>query len=272
MVVYIYHTTEPYIRFGASSCKLSTAAGYMYTTNTLVPDFQELAGKSVTFTLHGWCDTASTLRIAIYDGTTTTYSDYHDGGSAWTENDEPLEVTAVIADKPTSVDFRVYHAVATAVSYLGEARITGPRRNKYYIGDLNLQRNMPHAVEVESSQYSEREPWYLLRNWRVDKDGFLLLPSALQDRRLRIRGIGYLSFPVTGTLATDWALTVAVEAPQTDILVAKAAQYLCDQMIIPTADTATSERWEKARAYWEDRYNKAVSKFGMTPPNTTVSW
>ena len=100
----------------------------------------------------------------------------------------------------------------------------------------------------------------------------MLLPSDLQDRRLRIRGIGYLSFPVTGTLATDWALTTPIEAPQTDILVAKAACYLCDQMILPTADTATSERWEKARAYWEDRFNKAVRQFGMTPPNTTVSW
>ena len=102
-------TTSPYYKHGTKSCKMLTAAGRITQSITNWDDLKYLAGTKVTFTAQGHCDTATCLRIAVYDGTTTTYSSYHGGNSAWTEYDDPLEVEATIADKPTVIEFRILH-------------------------------------------------------------------------------------------------------------------------------------------------------------------
>ena len=266
------NTTAPYVRFGSSSCKLSTAAGYMYTTNTLVPDFQDLAGQTVTFTSHVWCDTASAVRLAIYDGTTTTYSDYHPGTSDWTESSDPLEVSATIADTPTSVEFRWYLAKAAATAYIDDARVIGPRRNKYYIGDLGFHKDTPNIVQIEPSQYSQAEPWKTLRDWWVDNDKYLHLPATLEDYRLRLRGTKVLDFLASGVSSTDWAATIDIDQPQVDILVAQAVIELCNQFMQPNQESATTDRWERAKQIWQLEYKERVGRHGMDAPEATVSW
>lgn len=265
------NTTAPYVYHGAASMKLSTAAGSVYTTNTQVPDFNELAGKSVTLKLkRAWCDTASCLRIGIYDGATYTYSDYHDGDSAITELDDPLYCDAVIADEPTEVRFSVYHDVATGTSYADDLRLTGPARNKYHMGDLSFAQDKPHQVSVEQSDYSQAEPWVQMKGWEVDKDDYLFIPSALSNYRLRIEGIDYLDFLLAGASSTDWSATIAINAPQTDILVAEAAVYLYQQKLFPNYTSGETKRYEGALGYWLEELRSRRGKFGMNAPLMSV--
>lgn len=266
-------TSSPYYKHGKTSCKLSTAAGYLTQTISNYDDLKYLAGKTVTFTVQGYCATASTLRIAIYDGTTTTYSSYRTAESAWTENNDPLEVQATIQDNPTAIEFRIYLATAND-AYVDDARVICGDVNRTYIGDLGLVQNRPHQVLMEHSDYSSTEPWVLLRDCEVDKDGYLHIPARYtNDRRLRIRGIGYLDFyDSSDVVGTDWEDTVAIDSPQTEILVAEAAIYLCNQMIVPNQTSGTIEKWKEARAYWKDELRDRRGKFGMVAPAATAHY
>jgi len=90
---------------------------------------------------------------------------------------------------------------------------------------------------------------------------------------LRIVGIGYLDFLDTDdAVGTDWEDTIDIDSPETEILVAGAAIYLCNQMIVPNFTSGTSERWIKALGYWQGEYRDRCIKFSMTPPNSMVSW
>ena len=264
-------TTEPYVKFGSACCKLDTAAGYMYSTNTLVPDLQELAGQTVTFSIQAWCDTASALRLAVYDGTDTTYSDYHPGTSDWTKNSEPLEVTATIADTPTSVDFRVYLASAAATAYVVDARVIGPMRHKVYIGDLGLDNDTPHFVSVERSSFSQTEPWRRI-SFKVDGAGYLHYASGLKNLRMRIEGQARLDFLASGVASELWTATVAINAAQLDYLVALAAYYLYRQKSLPTLSTGDRKPFAEARDGWQMEYMRRARSAGMAQLPTGVDW
>ncbi len=266
-------STAYYFKHGSYSCKLSTAAGNIKQSVTNWDDLKALAGKSVTFTVQGWCDTASCLRIAIYDGTTYTYSDYHDGDSAWTEDTAPLEVSATIQDNPTAIQFIIYHVVAAGVSYVDDARVISGYRTRIYIGHLGLAQNRPHLVQVEPSGYSQQEPWLTIRDCKVDQNSYLYLPaSVLPDYRLRIRGIGYPDFTASGVTSTAWTATIALDYPQTEILVAEAALWLYTRMSMPNFTQGVRAEYQKMMAYWESEIVKRKAKFGMLTPPVAANW
>lgn len=270
-------TTSPYYKHGATSCKLDTAAGYIYQSISEWDDLKRLAGKAVTFTLQGWCDTDDALRIAIYDGTDTTYSSYHDSyaeNSAWTEDNDPLTVTATIADNPTAIQFRIYLASATATAYVDDARVIGPVQPRIYIGDLSFVDNKPTQVLMEASNYSQHEPWQLLDGIVYDQEsGYMYIPNIYpRDRRLRILGKSYLNFyDSDGAAGTDWDDTINVNSPQLEILVAEAAIYLCNQKIMPTSTTGETDMWKEARAYWMEELRIRKGKFAMESYGATVT-
>ena len=269
------NSTAPYVYHGASSMKLSVSAGNVYTNNTQVPDFNELAGRSVTLRLmRAWCDTASCLRIAIYDGVNYTYSDYHDGDSAVRSLSNPLYVTATIAAEPTEITFIIYHDVGAGVSYVDDLRMTDPVRNKVYIGDLNFAQDRPHQVSREQtrslSPYSQREPWVALKGWEVDTSDYLLLPSGLSNYRLRIEGIDYLDFIKAGVSSTAWDSTIAINSPQLDILIAEAAIYLYQQKLFPNFTTGETDRYRDALGYWFEELRARQNKFGMVAPMISI--
>ena len=269
-------TTLPYYKHGKTSCKIDTAAGFVYQDIALWGDLKKLAGKTVTFTVQGWCDKASCLRLGIlYDGTNLTYSDYHDGDSAWTKNNDPLSVQYTIDDNPTDIEFRIYHAVAAGTSYVDDARVIGPDGARIYIGDLGLAQNSPIQVLQEQSDYSFKEPWIPIRGWTLDStNGYLYIPASIQnDYRLRILGTGYLDFYDTSdAVGTDWADTIALDSPQTEVLVAEAAVYLCNQMIVPNFTSGESERWIRALGYWKGELIERRMKYGMEPPPLHADW
>jgi len=121
------YSTSPHYKHGAYSCKMNgSSTGYIYQDIAKWDDLKHLAGKNVTFTVQGHCDTASSLRIGVlYDGTNVSYSGFHAGDSAWTEHDDPLEVSVDIDDNPTDIEFRICQDVA-ATSYVDDARVIGP--------------------------------------------------------------------------------------------------------------------------------------------------
>ncbi len=265
-------STAKLFKRGSYSCALTTAAGYLYEDWTYNDDLKELRGKTVTFTAQGYSNTASCLRLCIYDGTTSTYSPYHDGDSKWTEDDTPLNVTATIAEDASDVSFRVYHAVAAGTSYVDDLRVYGPQRDKIYIGDLNLVNHTPHRVSESYNTYQQYEPWSTLHNWDVDRAGYLYLAEGSYNNRLRIEGIGYIDFLVSGASSTSWAATIELDAPQLDILVADAVIYLYTQMVSPNYTSGEREKFIEILAYWEKELNMRKAKYGMRTPPSTVVW
>ena len=274
-------TSSPYYKHGATSCKIATAAGYIEQTITDWDDLKRLAGKSATFSIQGWCDKASCLRISIYDGVNDiSYSNYHAGDSAWTQdepNNDNMYVQHFIDYNPTEITFKIHHDVAAGTSYVDDARaiasiIDSPR---IFINDLNLVLNKPHQVLIEPRNYSKQEPWSLIHNIKYDQtNGYMYLPSGVaQDYRLRILGNKYLDFyDSSDAIGTDWDDTIALNTPQTEILVAQAAIYLCQQRIVPNYTSGESDRWAQALAYWQRELRERISRFGMTAPSATVSW
>ncbi len=267
-------STLPYYKHGTYSCKLDTAAGTLDQEITELGDLQFLRGRNVTFTCQGWCNTASALRLSINDGTTQTYSSYHAGDSAWTEDDprnDSFYVTQYIAPNATQVTFTIHHGVAAAISYVDDARVISDYRGKLYIGHLGLAKNKPHQVLLEPSYYSTEEDWILIRGYKVDNNGYLYIPTNYtSDRRLRIRGTGYLDFLTSGASSTAWTATIALDEPQIKILVAEAAQYLYTQMSLPNYETGTREEFQRMMTFWAEVSKNRKAKFGMTSPGATI--
>lgn len=269
-------STAYYFKHGAYSCKISGAADNIRQSVTNYDDLKRLAGKAVTFTVQGWCDTASCLRIAIYDGTTYTYSDYHDGSDTWTENNDPLEVTATIQDNPSVIAFIIYHDDAAGASYVDDARVISGDYGKIYIGNLGLARNRPHQVLIEPRDYYTGEPWLPIRNITYDvTNGYMYLPYWVEtDYRLRVLGIGYLNFLTSaGAASTDWVLaSIAIDSPQLDILIAQAALYLYTEMSMPNFTQGTREKYMEMAGYWKQELADRVAKFRMISPPAMVQW
>lgn len=266
-------TTAKLFKRGAKSCKLSTAAGYMYQNWTYWDDLKYLRGHSVTFRVYGtWCDTASCLRLAIYDGTDTTYSDYHAGDSAWTDDDNPLEVTAFIDENASEVEFRVYHSNAAGTSYVDDMRVVGPYLDRIYVGDLNLALDRPHTVEMQQYAFLRQEPWYKLSNVTIDENGYMLLTEGVRDYQLRIRGIGYLSFQASSVDSELWTATIDINDPQTRILSARAAYELYLKMFSPNSTSGDRTAYGDILKYWEYEVNERASTFGMPSIGAKTNW
>ena len=267
-------TTLPYYRRSSTSMKLSTAAGYVYQSVAENPDLMNLSGKTIRFSASAWCDTASCLRLAIYDGTTTTYSSYHTGNSEWKDyqDNEELYVEVTIPEGVDTLQFRIYHAVGAGVSYVDDLRVTGPTRDKLYIGDSGLAQNKPHQVLYASDSLIYQEPWLPLRNCTVGSDGYLYAPASATDYRLRIIGIGYLDFLVSGAASEAWAATIALDKPQLDILVAQAIVYLYMQMALPNYTSGDNTRYINALSFWQLELENRKRKYAMIPPSATIHW
>ncbi len=266
-------STAGLFKHGKYSCKLSTAAGYIEQSIANWEDLKRLAGRTVTFTVQGHCNTASCLRLSVYDGTTTTYSDYHDGDSGWTTDNSPLTVSATIKDHPTAISFKIHHSLAAAtVSYVDDARVESGINDKVYIGDLLFARDAPHGVYLEQGGYSQLEPWERLHKYTVDNTGYLYLESVPNGYTLRLVGMGALDFLLNGTSSTAWTATIDINAPQTDILVAEAIVYLYTQMILPNYTSGERESFLQMLQYWEKELEARRAKFSMIPPPATVRW
>jgi hypothetical protein len=251
------NTTAPYYRYNQSSLKTATAAGNVKQTNTNNPRLNELAGKNVTFRIKGYTGMASTLRIAIYDGITRTYSDFHDGDSSW-DYDDTLKVSATIANEPTQIAFEIY-VDAIATTYIADACVTCDSQS-IYVGYDGFVSNMPNVVEYTTDFFGQ---WTRLNDWEVDDEGWLILPSVPAGYLVRTEGYGTLDFLASGVSSTAYTATIAIDQPQLDILIAQAIVLLYTQMSLPNFDTGVSGRYASAIGYWQAELQNRINKFHM---------
>ena len=63
-------------------------------------DHLNYASRNITFACWVWSDGANQARLKIYDGSSTTYSPYHSGGSGW----ELLTVSVSLPAAPTKIE------------------------------------------------------------------------------------------------------------------------------------------------------------------------
>ncbi|KKN72883.1 hypothetical protein LCGC14_0405870 [marine sediment metagenome] len=266
-------STAGYLRHGTYSVKLSGSAGTVvqeWKAGTAEnEDLRNLRGHSPTFSIQGWSDNATDLRISINDGTTQTYSGYHAGDSAWTQDNprnDNMYVTQFIDWNATQVTFTIHYGASGTASYVDDARVIGPYQPRLFIETLGLAQEKPIQVEIEPWYYSTDEPWAIIFNSRIDTElGYLYLPSSVQrDRRLRIKGIGYLDFvDSSGDSATAWNSTININSPQTDILIARAILYLYTQMSMPNFSRNTRQDFQEMMGFWDGELRRRISKFGM---------
>lgn len=263
-------TTNGIVTRGKYCANLTTAAGDIYQGLSKNPDLQELTGQTVTFKGKLKCNVANCAFLQITDGITTTNSGY--AGTTYPSDRDFIEVTQTINSNPTEITFKVIKTNTAASLSVDDLRVIGATKNKIYIGDLNLAQNTPMEITYSSDSNIFREPWLPLRNWDVDTTGWLFLKNFPSDYRLRIRGIGYLDFKVSGVVNTSWSATVNIDDPQTQILVANAAVYLCSEMSLPTETSGTSKEWKEAKKEWINELNDRKTRFGMSSPNALTQW
>jgi len=265
--------TNGLFKHGGYSACLAGTAGTLTQGYTENSDLRQLAGKTVSFTLQGHCNVGSCLRIAVYDGSTQTFSDYHEGGTDWTPDTDPLKVQATINSTPTEVTFKVCHDDANGTSYVDDGRVISGYRNRTYSGHLGLAQNEPNEIFIEPAQYSREEPWISIHDWEVDEDGYLYLPTSVSnDYRLRVVGKQYLDFISSGTVSTSWSATINLNEPQTRILTAQAAVYLYTWMSMPNYESGTREDYQEMVGFWKQEVKERKAKFGMPSLPVTTSW
>lgn len=258
-------TSVQHTHRGSSSCKLTRAGtdGYLYTNETLVRELLDLEEKSPTFKLWVKTSVSNQVRLAIHDGTDTTYSSYHTGGGEW----EELEVTATVAQYVTTVEFRVYMEADTD-AYVDDARTTGVGgKYAYDISDLGLVNNMPNQVGRIIDDEKPNSNYIDLRGlWEgPSSDGKLRFRRGIADEtKIRITGVGYLTIPTSSTSCN-------ISAPQDRIIIAEAAVYLYELLAGRSASQDT-ERYEKLKDRWERLAVKRRLQFGMRPPPGTVHY
>ena len=262
-------TSSPNYMHGLTSCRIDTAAGTVTQSITNWDDIKHLRGQTSTFSMQAKCDTAACLRLSINDGINQTFSNYHVGDSAWTQREPRIDnmyAQQFIDWNPTEITFTIHHEVAAATSYVDDARAIGPYQPRLFIDQLGLAQEKPIQIEIEPRYYSTDEPWAIVFNSRIDPElGYVYLPSSVQrDRRLRIKGIGYLDFvDSSGDSSTAWNSTININSPQTDILIAQAALYLYTIMSMPNFSRNTKQDFQEMIGFWERKLRTAIGKFGQ---------
>jgi hypothetical protein len=259
-------TTRLFVN-GSYSCKLSGTAGYLGQSIANNDDLKLLRGQHVKFVSRLHSNTASSLRLAIYDGTTLTYSDYHPGNSAWDTEDDTFYVEADISPTATDVAFRWYHDNAAALDYWDDAYVVGPFYPKVYIHDLNLALDYPRKVSYFPYDFSEPLP---ITDYDIDTD-YIYLKDNYAPYRLRIEGTGYLDFLASGVSSTAWTSTIELDEPQLKILSAEAAIYLYNQRSLNYTAGARNEAIAN-RSWWELELQKRRRQFGMVLPNIRTNF
>ena len=98
---------------GTYSARLDTATGHIYQDLATT----QIQGRRFTFTCYVYTTVADRARIAINDGITTTYSNYHPGDSSWDE----LTVTKTLSQSATRLRVMCYLDTVANASYFDGA-------------------------------------------------------------------------------------------------------------------------------------------------------
>jgi hypothetical protein len=126
---------------------------------------------------------------------------------------------------------------------------------------------------MEQSNYGQYEPWVPVKGYTVDNAGYLYLPTDYPSNyRLRIRGIKFLDFLLSGVSSEEWTSSISLDQPQLDVLIGDAIVFLCTQMVSPVQSTGTIEQWGKNLAYWKQEAKERKNLYRMNFPPIAVHW
>lgn len=186
----------------------------------------EVEGLSAKFKMRVWASAASSGRIIMDDGVTTTNSSYHSGDSQW----ELLDVSAAIGSGATR--FRVTcEAAASATVYFDTGYAVINPLYRYTVPTSVIRGPMQILQQYDESRPDG--PYYPLLENESPKEG----------RILRVTGMGTLSQPETESETTE------IGEPNVRLVAAYAAMVL-NQMLLERAASQQQARLEKAAERW----------------------
>ena len=203
-----------------------------------------LRGQTAGMVARTWSAVASQVRLRITDGTDTTNSSYHTGGSGW----EELTASHTVNAAAITLTFSVRVETSNTVAYVGEAAgHTGTV-------DDTLRRD----------NYRSETEW----DWRADQSGSSFpveLPTAGIGSHWRISALR--SYP-----QADWARlaagsdeSVIIDAPLVTVATGALAHLYYKLSRTPGIDTT---RYEKLSIEWMLKFQKLAMDHAYGPaPN-----
>ena len=206
---------------GTYKAKITSAAGAVaQLTQSPTLKLDRFRGKTAIFGCRVFSGAADVARIGLQfkSGGTVTYSDYHDGDSTF----RLLKVETTIPSAATLITAFLEMAAGTNTGHFDACYLVVENNFRYTIPSTILMG--PYKLSYEDDQLHPDAPYLRADAWHLEDDSsgrYIMLDEALPAGRiLRIDGRGVLS-----TVSTE-AGTIEVNAPVTNLLIARAALWL----------------------------------------------
>ena len=220
-------------------------------------NFRRVVGK--TLHVRGWVfatvANAGRLRVT-FDGTTYTNGPWQGGNAEW-EDDSVQTISVAIPADATEMTVSC-EMEDGSTGYFDLVRAWIDPIYRYTIPSAILKG--PYTLSLQRSLDEPDGPFDPITNFVIEEDSsgrYIILNQALPPGYgLKITGIGLLS-----TMSSDSA-TTEIDAPRTHLVVARAAQWLFENM---PGDTAIEDRqvYEREAAKWKQRVAELVATPGM---------
>ena len=220
-------------------------------------NFKRVVGKTLHVRAWGFATVASAARIRVtFDGTTYTNGAWQGGDAEW-ENDELQYIDVAIPADAT--EMTVSSEVTDGnTAYFDLVRAWIDPIYRYTIPTAILKG--PYILSLQRSLDTPEGPFDPIEDYDIQEASgtryIILNHDAPPGHLLRIQGIGKLS-----TMSSDTA-TTEIDAPRTHIVVARAAQWLYENL---RGDTAIGgrETYEAEAKRWRERVAELLATPGM---------
>ncbi len=237
------------------SMKMAAGVSDGQVYQAITANIKEVATKTIHVRAWVYATAASAARIRVsFDGGSTfTDHAYHSGVDQW----EVQELDVTVPSTATSI--RVYlETVASGTAYFDLIRAWVDSTYRYTIPSAILKG--PYTLSVQRNIDEPEGPFDPVDDFTVEEDSgtrYLILGHALTPGLImRVTGIGVLS-----TMSSDSG-TTEIDAPRTHLVVARAAQWLFENL---AADSALEGRevYEAQAAKWEKKVAQLLATPGM---------
>ena len=215
----VWHGSQAAL-YTASGSAVGGAQQVLQDGSSTFLNYHEIVNKSILFARRVWCATADSARIGISldNGSSFTYSDYHDGTEDW----QRLQATVSIADPSTTAgDLDILCRLEVAISQT--AIFDGGGNSGAFIDPIyrytlpTTYIRAPNAIRIQGLADHPSGPFR----------GLILGERPIRGRVMQVTGRGLLTQP-----STD-AATMEINDPEVDLLIARAAQWLSSMMSRP---------------------------------------
>jgi len=227
-------------------------------------NIHDVAGKTLYAKGWVWASAASTarLRVTFDGGSTFTNGDYHAGSSEW---EGPGTQYIRVAVPTTATSMTVYLEVAAGgtayfdclVAYIDPVY-------RYTIPTAILKG--PYTLSVQGDENEPNGRYLPVTAWYEEEDSsgrYIVLDGSLTaGMGLRLDGYGLLTLLSTAASSAGETGTTEVDAPKTHLVVAKAAQFLYEQL---GADSGALDAsyYQQEAARWEQKAAQLLGTPGM---------